>query len=96
MSRPPKKPAPTAPREQHRWAIYRLKGTPAALLGHVEALDETRSLAPTQWVVHRSPYSVKRNLLPSLSCGTNPHLASFACGGLSARVPSVNVSDVAS
>jgi hypothetical protein len=23
----------------HRWAIYRLKGTPAALLGHVEAPD---------------------------------------------------------
>jgi len=40
---PPKKPAqapePIAAGKQHHWAIYRLKGTPAALLGHVEAPD---------------------------------------------------------
>ena len=42
MSRTPtKKPAAdaVAPPKMHSWAIYRLKGTPAALLGHVDALD---------------------------------------------------------
>jgi hypothetical protein len=42
MSRTPsKKPAAeaAAPAKMYRWAIYRLKGTPAALLGHVEAPD---------------------------------------------------------
>jgi hypothetical protein len=41
MSRPPsKKPsAEAAAPRMHSWAIYRLKGTPAALLGHVEAPD---------------------------------------------------------
>jgi hypothetical protein len=41
MSRPPKKqaPEPAPPSKQYRWAIYRLKGTPAALLGQVEVPD---------------------------------------------------------
>jgi hypothetical protein len=42
MSRAPtKKPASEAapPPKMYHWAIYRLKGTPAALLGHVEAPD---------------------------------------------------------
>ena len=37
MSRTPAEAA--APPKLHSWAIYRLKGTPAALLGHVEAPD---------------------------------------------------------
>jgi hypothetical protein len=44
MSRPPKKqtlePLAAADQQQHRWAIYRLTGTPAKLLGYVEAPDE--------------------------------------------------------
>jgi hypothetical protein len=42
MSRaPPKKPAAEtpAPPKMNKWAIYRVKGTPAALIGHVEAPD---------------------------------------------------------
>jgi hypothetical protein len=46
MSRPPKKPAPepTTSARQHRWAIYHIKGTPAKLLGHVEAPDEENAI----------------------------------------------------
>jgi hypothetical protein len=46
MSRPPKNQAPdaTAPPRQHRWAIYHIKGTPAKLLGHVEAPDEESAI----------------------------------------------------
>jgi hypothetical protein len=45
MSRAPtKKPAAEAPPRMHHWAIYRLKGTPAALLGHVEAPDEETAI----------------------------------------------------
>jgi hypothetical protein len=41
VSRPPKKLEPGAtPAPQHRCAIYHIKGTPAKLLGHVEAPDE--------------------------------------------------------
>jgi hypothetical protein len=40
MSRPPKKAAAEPAGKQYHWAIYKLKGTPAALLGHVEAPDE--------------------------------------------------------
>jgi hypothetical protein len=44
--RPPKKQAPesAAPGKQHRWAIYHITGTPAKLLGHVEAADEERAI----------------------------------------------------
>jgi hypothetical protein len=43
---PPRKQASeaTALPKQHRWAIYRLKGTPAALLGYVEAPDEESAI----------------------------------------------------
>jgi hypothetical protein len=46
MSRPPKKqaPEPPAPRTQYRWAIYHITGTPAKLLGHVEAPDEESAI----------------------------------------------------
>jgi hypothetical protein len=46
MSRPPKKQTAetTSPRQQHRWAIYHIKGTPAKLLGHVEAPDEESAI----------------------------------------------------
>jgi hypothetical protein len=46
MSRPPtKKPAAeAAPPKMASWAIYRLKGTPAALLGHVDAPDEATAI----------------------------------------------------
>lgn len=46
MSRPPKKPAPApaAPGKQYRWAIYHITGTPAKLLGHVEAPDEESAI----------------------------------------------------
>jgi hypothetical protein len=46
MSQPPKKAPPeaAAPAKQHRWSIYRLKGTPAKLLGHVEAPDEESAI----------------------------------------------------
>jgi hypothetical protein len=46
MSRPPKKPAPepAAPGTQYRWAIYHITGTPAKLLGHVEAPDEESAI----------------------------------------------------
>ena len=43
MKRPPakKQSPPTAPAgEQYTWNIYHIKGTPAALLGRVEAPDE--------------------------------------------------------
>jgi hypothetical protein len=42
MSRAPSKKSgagAATPPKMYRWAIYRLKGTPAALLGHVEAPD---------------------------------------------------------
>jgi hypothetical protein len=41
MSRPPKKPASEvgSPARVYSWAIYRIKGTPAALIGHVGAPD---------------------------------------------------------
>jgi hypothetical protein len=42
MSRPPKQPAPAG--KQYSWAIYRLKGTPAKLLGNVEAPDEESAI----------------------------------------------------
>jgi hypothetical protein len=46
MAKPPKKQVPeaTAPRKQHRWAIYQIGGTPAKLLGHVEAPDEESAI----------------------------------------------------
>jgi hypothetical protein len=46
MSRSPKKPAPepAAPGKQYRWAIYHITGTPAKLLGHVEAIDEESAI----------------------------------------------------
>jgi hypothetical protein len=46
VSRPPKKQAAgtATPRQQHRWAIYHIKGTPAKLLGHVEAPDEESAI----------------------------------------------------
>jgi 1,2-phenylacetyl-CoA epoxidase PaaB subunit len=31
---------PKKPTKQYRWSIYRIKGTPAAFLGTVEAPDE--------------------------------------------------------
>jgi hypothetical protein len=42
MSRPSKKQVsePAATAKRYSWAIYRLTGTPAKLLGHVRALDE--------------------------------------------------------
>ena len=48
MSRTPsKKPAAeaAAPPKMPSWAIYRLKGTPAALLGHVDAPDAETAIA---------------------------------------------------
>jgi hypothetical protein len=46
MSRPPKQPAPepTAAGKQFSWAIYRLNGTPAKLLGNVEAPDKESAI----------------------------------------------------
>jgi hypothetical protein len=47
MSRAPtKKPGAesAAPPEMHSWAIYRLKSTPAALLGYLEAPDEKSAI----------------------------------------------------
>jgi len=46
MSRPPQKqaPEPAATAKQYSWAIYRLTGTPAKLLGHVEAPDEQSAI----------------------------------------------------
>ena len=37
------KPSPPASKP-HRWDIYHIKGTPAALLGHVEAPDEESAI----------------------------------------------------
>ena len=36
--------APDAPAKLHSWAIYRLKGTPAKLLGNVEAPNEESAI----------------------------------------------------
>jgi hypothetical protein len=49
INEPAKKqaPEPAAPGKQYRWAIYRLKGTPAALLGDVEAPDEETAIKRT-------------------------------------------------
>jgi hypothetical protein len=45
MAKPPNQaPEATTPVRQHRWSIYRLKGTPAKLLGHVEAPDEESAI----------------------------------------------------
>jgi hypothetical protein len=46
MAKPPKKQAleATAPRTQYRWAVYHITGTPAKLLGHVEAPDEESAI----------------------------------------------------
>jgi hypothetical protein len=47
MRRPPAKkhsPAAAAEPKQYKWLICRLKGTPAALLGHVEAPDEETAI----------------------------------------------------
>ena len=46
MSRRPKKQAPesAASGKQYRWAIYHITGTPAKLLGHVEAPDEESAI----------------------------------------------------
>jgi hypothetical protein len=41
---PPKMPnTPNMPK-MHRWAIYRVKGTLAALIGHVDAPDEEAAI----------------------------------------------------
>jgi hypothetical protein len=40
MSRPPRNTAAKAAAKQQSWAICRLKGTPAKLLGNVETPDE--------------------------------------------------------
>ena len=37
-----------------------------------------------------------KSLVFTIVLHANPHLASFACGGLSAEVPGVNVSDFTS
>jgi hypothetical protein len=39
-----KKPKPPLP-ELYRWTIYRVRGTPAAALGTVEAPDEATAIA---------------------------------------------------
>jgi hypothetical protein len=47
MKRPPtkKQPPPAAPPgKQYTWKIYHIKGTPAVLLGHVEAPDEEAAI----------------------------------------------------
>src|SRR5262249_28304121 len=47
MKRPPakKQPSPSVPAgKQHMWSIYHIKGTPAALLGRVEAPDEKTAI----------------------------------------------------
>jgi hypothetical protein len=47
MKRPPAKKSPTssAPADnQYMWNIYHIKGTPAALLGRVEAPDEETAI----------------------------------------------------
>jgi hypothetical protein len=45
MKTPTKKPTAGAqPPKIRSWAIYRLTGTPAALLGHVEAPDEEAAI----------------------------------------------------
>ena len=47
MKRPPEK-KPSEPSEpagkQYMWSIYHIKGTPAALLGRVEAPDEETAI----------------------------------------------------
>ena len=44
MKRPSaSKPSPPASKP-HRWDIYHIKGTPAVLLGHVEAPDEESAI----------------------------------------------------
>jgi hypothetical protein len=37
-------PTPTDQGKQYRWAIYHITGTPAKLLGHVEAPDEESAI----------------------------------------------------
>jgi hypothetical protein len=37
--------APSADKPVHRWAIYRLRGTPAAMIGIVHAADEQAAVA---------------------------------------------------
>ena len=47
MKRPPakKQSPPSAPSgRQYTWKIYHIKGTPAVLLGHVEAPDEETAI----------------------------------------------------
>jgi hypothetical protein len=36
--------AKPAEQKQHRWRVSRIRGTPAILLGHVYAVDETSAL----------------------------------------------------
>jgi hypothetical protein len=47
MKRPPAKkqsPLPAPAGKQYTWSIYHIKGTPAALLGRVEAPDEETAI----------------------------------------------------
>jgi hypothetical protein len=64
MSRPSKQPAPdqTAARKEFSWAIYRLKGTPAKLLGHIEAPDEETAIKKAIEEFNVSPELQKRLL----------------------------------
>jgi hypothetical protein len=62
MSRPPKKQAPEAATKMHSWAIYRLKGTPAKLLGNVEAPDEESAIKKAIEEFNVAPQLQKRLL----------------------------------
>jgi hypothetical protein len=51
----PKRSKKSAPAKEQRWAIWRIRGTPAAFLGHVHASDEKTALEKAAEEFHVRP-----------------------------------------
>jgi len=60
MSRPKKS---AAAGKLHAWAIYRIKSTPAALLGYIEATDEQSAIRKAIGEFHVTSPQVQKRLL---------------------------------
>jgi hypothetical protein len=61
MKRPAEQPSPPASKP-NKWNIYHIKGTPAVLLGQVEAPDEETAIQPAIEEFKISPTIQKRLL----------------------------------
>jgi hypothetical protein len=56
-----KRPRKSSPEKRYRWSIYRLRGTPAAFLGSVDAADEKSAIkAAIEQFAIDDPHQQKR------------------------------------